>query len=61
MTCFDGLRLIITLILAILVFMSSLENFMLSRVEHEKKIITLRPGLVSFSEKTEQASEPGLV
>ena len=51
MTDFDYLNLEIPLILAVLIFMSSLK-FMLSCVEHEKSFITLGPhktqtGLVS--------------
>ena len=48
MTSFGNLILKFLLILAISVFMSSL-NFMLSRVEHEKCFITWEPGFfVSF-------------
>ena len=43
MTGFGDLNLKSPLILAISVFMSSL-NFMLSLVEHEKSFITLGPG-----------------
>ena len=39
MTGFDDLNLKLRLILAVLVFMSSL-NLMLSRVEHEESFIT---------------------
>ena len=44
MTGFDDISLNISMILASLIFMGSL-NFILSRVEHEKSFITLGPGL----------------
>ena len=43
MTGFGDLNLIFLLILALSVFMSSL-NLILSRVEHEKSFITCGPG-----------------
>ena len=43
---FDDLNLKMSLILAILIYMSNL-NFMLSLVEHEKKFISLGPWVIS--------------
>ena len=54
MTGFAALNLKIPLFLAISIFMSSL-NFRLSRVEHEKRFITLRPVCVIYQGKRRHA------